>query len=84
MLDRNLRKLPTRGEGWNVEAAGDKRLPKGAMQMALHTGGCKYSILKGVEDGPIFRAHIERDEVPSPVVLWATTCEEDGDSGIPA
>ncbi len=82
-MDRNLRKLPKHGEGWNVEAAGGKKLQKGAMQLALHMGGCKYGILKGVGDGPIFRAHIEHDKVPNPVVPWATISGEDGESGIP-
>ncbi len=83
-MDRNLRKLPKRGEGWNAEAAGGERLPKSAVKLAMHPGGCIYGILKGIEDGQVFRAHVERDEVPSPVVPWVTSGGEDGESGVPA
>ena len=39
----------------------------------MHAKGFKVVILKRVEYGPILRALIKRDEVPSLVVSWATS-----------
>ena len=46
------------------------------MELTLHASGFELGNLKGIEDGPILRAHIKRDEVPIPVMSWATA---DGD-----
>ena len=67
-MDRNLREMTECGEGRSGEASGGERLSEGAVQMALHAGGCEYGVLQGVEDGPVFRAHIKCDEVTCPIV----------------
>ncbi len=53
------------------------------MQVSLHDGGWKYCILEGVEDGPVLRAHKERDEVVSPVVPWSAASGDGGGCGVP-
>ena len=62
---------------------GNERFPKGSVELTLHASWFKLGILKGVEDGPIFRAHIKRDEVSSPVVPWATANGDGGVCGVP-
>jgi hypothetical protein len=42
------------------------------VELTLYASGLKEGILKGVDEGPIFLAHIKRDEVSSPVVPRAT------------
>ena len=42
------------------------------MELTLYASELKEGILKGVEEGPIFLAHIKRNEVSSSVVPRAT------------
>ena len=43
------------------------------MEPRLHAGRFRKVFLERVDDGPIFMAHIKRDEVPRTVVPRATT-----------
>jgi len=72
-LNRNPGELTIRRKGWNGQVAGGESFPKGSMELKLHARGFKEVILEGVEDEPILRAHIKRDEMSNPVVSWATT-----------
>ena len=47
---------------------GGERFPKSSEELTLHASGLKQGILKGVEDGSIFLAHVKRDESTSPFV----------------
>jgi len=72
-LDRNPGELTIHREEWNGQVAGGERFPKGSMELKLYARGFKEVALDGIEDGPILRAHIKRDEAPSPDVPWATS-----------
>jgi len=49
----------------------------------MYASGLKEGILKGVEEEPIFLAHIKRDELSSPVVPRATPNGDDCGCGSP-
>ena len=49
----------------------------------MQASGLNKGIYEGVEDGPIFLAHVKRDEVTSPVVPRATTKGNGCRCGIP-
>ncbi len=53
------------------------------MEPKLHAGRFKKVLLKGVEDGPVVLAHIERDEVSLTVVPRAATRKDGLVCGFP-
>jgi len=60
-------------EGWNGKVAGSEGFPKSSVELKLHAGRFRQVIPERVEDGPILRAHVKREEVPCAVVSRPTT-----------
>jgi hypothetical protein len=69
--------------GVELLGCGRRKFPESSVELTLQASGLKKGILEGVEDGPIFLAHVKCDEVTSPVVPRTTTNRDGCGCGIP-
>ena len=72
-MDRYPGELSISRERWYREIAGSEEFPESSTEPILHAGGFRKVLLEGVDDGPVFLAHVTRDEVSRPIVSRATS-----------
>ena len=82
-MDRDSGELSISRERWYLEGAGGEGFSEGSMDLKLHARGFREVLRKGVNDGPIFRAQVERDEVSLAVVPRSTTRGNGRMCGVP-
>ena len=82
-MDRYSGELSISRERWYLEGAGGEGFSEGSMELKLHARGFREVLRKGVNDGPVFRAKVERDEVSLAVVPRSTTRGNGRMCGVP-